>query len=495
MPLIKNKQLSKELQGIYSDKQQIGSCLIDTVKHFETKSIIKMMSSYKSKGFNGAEIFYSLLMCGFYSITNIWKMTGSRYLNEKGCKDCFYRFKNNSNIDWRNLLYMFVKIFFSLVNKRENSNQFGHTVLILDDTDLPKSGRRIENIGKVFSHVLQKPILGFKGMILGLWDQTTFIPLDFTLHNEKGKKPLKPFGMSKAKLKQRFKKKRNKKQPSYKRVQELHKSKIANSITMLKRAAKMGVRASYVLCDSWFTCSELIIAVRSLKKGATHILGAVRMDKRKYKFTDGKLYNAKQLLEKLKYNKQKSDDLPATYIQTIVEYGEIKVKLFFSKFRNDKKWTILLTTNCDISYEEAVQTYTMRWTIEVFFRESKQLFNLGKSCSSDFDGQIADLTISMIQYIILSLHKRVNYYESMYGLFQEQSDLNKEMVVAEKIWNLFMSLLMKIGEELKISFNDLFKALSKILTENTNLETKAILHDFRKNYAKIQNSEIKCKIA
>jgi len=495
MPLMKNNKLSQEIQELYSDKKQITGFLTDTVEHFKTKSVCKFLQSYKSKGFDCSDLFYNLLLCGYYNITNIWKMTGSRYFNTKSGKDSFYRLKNNSNIDWRCLLYMFVKIFFSLVSSRRNDNRFGESVLILDDTDLPKSGRKIENIGKVFSHVLQKPILGFKGLVLGYWDQTTFLPLDFSLHNEKGKNPSKPYGMPKAKLKLRFKKKRSKKQAGYKRVQELNKSKISNAITMIKRASKQGFWASYVLCDSWFMCSELILAVRSIKKGATHILGAVRMDKRRYKFADGKLYNAKQLLEKLKLQKQKSYDLPATYIETTVEYEGMKVKLFFSKFRNDKKWTLLLTTNCNISYEEAVKIYTMRWTIEVFFRESKQLFNLGKSYSSDFDGQIADITISMMQYIVLSLHKRVNYYESMYELFQEQSDLNKEMVVAEKIWKLFLSLLIKIGEELKINFRDLFKAFSKVLTENTTLETKNILQDFKKNYTKTQIDIIKYKSA
>lgn len=477
-----NNKISQELQWFYSDNKQIVGYLSETIKHFQVKKIFGLFHQYKTKGFDGADALFSLIICGYYDISNIWRMTDNRFFSVKAGKDCFYRLKNNSNIDWRNLLYIFVKIFFSLVKNRQNSNQFGESVLIIDDTDLPKSGRRIENIGKVFSHVLQKQILGFKGLVLGFWDQTSFIPLDFSLHNEKGKKLEKPYGMAKSALKQRFKKKRTIKQPGSQRVQELSKSKISNAIVMLKRATKNGYKASFVLCDSWFMCIDLILAVRSLNKTSTHILGACRMDKRQYKYTDGKLYNAKQLLELLKKQKQKSHSLPATYIETIVEYGEVKVKLFFSKFRNDKKWTLLLSTNCNISYEEAVRIYTMRWTIEVFFKESKQLFNLGKSCSSDFDGQIADITISMMQYIILSLHKRINYYESMYGLFQEQSDLNKELVVAEKIWKLFMDLLLAIGEELKIKFSDLFEAFSKVLTKNTTLETKAILNSFKQNH-------------
>lgn len=60
----------------------------------------------------------------------------------------------------------------------------------------------------------------------------------------------------------------------------------------------------------------------------------------------------------------------------------------------------------------------LRWSIEVFFKEAKQLLNLGGCQSNDFDAHIANTTISMIAYILLSFRYRYEHYESMGELFR-----------------------------------------------------------------------------
>ena len=51
--------------------------------------------------------------------------------------------------------------------------------------------------------------------------------------------------------------------------------------------------------------------------------------------------------------------------------------------------------------------------------EAKSHLMLGKSQSLDFDVQVADTTISMLQYNILSLAKRFLDYESMGEMFKQ----------------------------------------------------------------------------
>ena len=60
-----------------------------------------------------------------------------------------------------------------------------HAAFILDDTTDRRVGRRLENVSYVFDHVIGKTLLGFKHLVLGLFDGTTFIPLDFAIHAEK----------------------------------------------------------------------------------------------------------------------------------------------------------------------------------------------------------------------------------------------------------------------------------------------------------------------
>ena len=88
-----------------------------------------------------------------------------------------------------------------------------------------------------------------------------------------------------------------------------------------------------------------------------------------------------------------------------------------------------------------IQIYQIRWTIEVFFKESKQLLGLGRCQSNDFDAQIADTTITMLQYILLSMRFRIAHYESMNGLFAELSEQMIQKRLDERLWGLFVELL------------------------------------------------------
>lgn len=66
--------------------------------------------------------------------------------------------------------------------------------LIVDDTDLPKASRRVELIGRIYSHVISKTILGFKGLFIGYHDAKSLQALDFSIHGEKGKNAKKRYG-------------------------------------------------------------------------------------------------------------------------------------------------------------------------------------------------------------------------------------------------------------------------------------------------------------
>ena len=98
-----------------------------------------------------------------------------------------------------------------------------------------------------------------------------------------------------------------------------------------------------------------------------------------------------------------------------------------------------------------IEIYQIRWTIEVFFKESKQLLGLGKCQSNDFDAQIADLTITMIQHIILTLRHRFEKYESKGGLFREIKEEIIEQKLNQRLWGLFIEILKVI----EILFEDI----------------------------------------
>ena len=97
------------------------------------------------------------------------------------------------------------------------------------------------------------------------FDGKSTIPIDMSLHCEKGKK--KDFGLTAKQRKNRFSKKRKKEDPNFMRFKESTDSKLQVAVEMLKRAwAHKSLRAKYVLCDSWFTCEYFISEVLKRKR-------------------------------------------------------------------------------------------------------------------------------------------------------------------------------------------------------------------------------------
>jgi len=103
------------------------------------------------------------------------------------------------------------------------------------------------------------------------------------------------------------------------------------------------------------------------------------------------------------------------------------------------------------------EVYSIRWSIEVFFKEAKQHFGLGKSQSRDFDAQIADTTISILQYNIFSLAKRFVAYETSGELFRDAKDSIIELTVFQQIWEFFLEILNIISEVFEIEPDEIME--------------------------------------
>ena len=80
----------------------------------------------------------------------------------------------------------------------------------------------------------------------------------------------------------------------------------------------------------------------------------------------------------------------------------------------------------------------------VFFKEAKGLLGLGKCQSNDFDAQIADATITMIQYILITLRYRYEHYETIGGLFSQIKESTTLQRLNQRLWGLFLELLQII---------------------------------------------------
>lgn len=431
-----------ELKNGFTPRWVEPDFISSSLKCFSFSSLCNSISSIKMRGYSFEWIMTILLSMPFIDAVTVNSMINGCVKHQvQAGKDTFYRLKNHPGICWRLILWLFATKFKELVNNRLSNND-GVKCLIFDDTLLAKTGKSIEKVSRVWDHVTQRHILGFKLMLMGYWDGTSFIPLDFSLHRERGKNQDKPFGLKKKEYRRQYRKQRQTDSFTDKRANETDMSKIDSAIKMFRRAISHGFCVDYVLMDSWFTCDAFINAVQMVKKQTVHLIGMYKTVKSKFLY-QGKQYTYNEI-RNMVGKPHRCRKLGYHYSEAEVEFKGKPVKLFFSRQGKTGKWRVFLCTNTRLSFIKMVEIYQTRWTIEVFNKEAKQLLGLGKCQSNNFDSQIADATITMIQHILLTMRYRIDTYETIDGLFSEIKEATLQQRLNQRLWGLFIELLQII---------------------------------------------------
>lgn len=430
------RQIKEVTTVLESQNYSLNISICNVMKEFKFKTLVQRTGIEKACGFSVTSILTLLLMLPLMVLENVHQFYKSAYAREETMqKDTLYRLKNNEQYPWRSLLYKVAKAYKDLVNPTNKSDDDKISALIIDDTTDQRVGYKMENISYVFDHVLRKSVYGFKILALTFFDGTTNQALDFTIHSEKK--------LEDKKRRKQYKKEVAPKSHGGKRRKESKTTKAKQAITMIKRAIKNGFNAKYVLCDSWFTSEELIKEVRNAAKGAMHLIAGVPNGNRKYDYVGG-LFNAKEIISILKSEgkEHRCRKWNTRYFEVIVQYKDAgEVKLFISRYPGQKNWRVFVTTDTSLSYVKMIEIYSIRWTIEVMFRECKQHLLLGKCQSQSFDAQIASVTITFILYTFLVYMKRKQDYTTLgEALSLIQQDVC-EKNLAERLFELFENLL------------------------------------------------------
>lgn len=249
-------------------------------------------------------------------------------------------------------------------------------------------------------------------------------------------------GLKKEEYKNQYKKQRDRKTSGYKRVKEADSNKIDMMIKMLKRTVKRGFVPDYVLTDTWFFSFKILQVIIEIGKNI-NLVSMARIGNAKYKILPiAKLLTPHEIITRYDRKEGKNNrKYKARYIQFQAEYQGIRVKIFLIRFGTHGNWRILVTTDLNMSFNRIIEVYKIRWTIEVFFKESKQHLLLGKSQSQDFDAQIADITLSLMRYIFLSYYQRIHYGTTIGGLFKQLSQSAIKENLLEHINLYFVELL------------------------------------------------------
>lgn len=439
------KNLS-EIKNYTSNNSLLLSTYTRVLKYFNLWGINRMLK-IKQSGLSARHLFQTLIVLPFLQIDNIYNLFLCGIQDQVvGCKNTFYRFMQHDMVPWRNILYAFARQFSLRTAERCGSETTARRCLILDDTIISKTGKKIEYTGRLYDHSSHRYLRGYKGLFAGFWDGKSFIPLDFSLHQEGN--------LTQAEQQKQSSYRRASQSPAHRRVKEVRESKISQSIEMVKKAISQGFSPEYVLADSWFMCHDFIDQIHNLhgtEANGPHVLGLFKMN-RKVEWHE-RTYKLHALPALRKKRQRHCKSLGCMYIPLSVTYKGLQLKVFLIRMKGENQWKTLATTDHTLSFIEAMKTYAIRWSIEVFFKDMKQHLQLGKCQSQHFNAQIADTTIRCIQYIVLAFARRHDAYESIGGMFEHLKEKLLQEHLIQRLWRLLKTIYKEILMQFGVPFD------------------------------------------
>ena len=343
-------------------------------------------------------------------------------------KDTAYEFLKNPRYNWRKFLFGLVTVVVRFMDVLTSEQR--EKVLIIDDSTYDRSrSKRVELLAWIHDHNANRSLKGFKLLTLGWSDGVSFLPLDFILcSSAKANKRL-----------QGIRKEVDKRCCGYKRRMEAMAKSTSHLEAMVKRVLARGIRADYLLMDSWFAFPALLA---TLGKHVPVICMGKDMPKVLYRH-QGQWLTLGQLFVKLKKRPGKARIQASVVVETKKEQ---KVRVVFVRHRHKRQWLAILSTKIDLADEEIVRIYGKRWDIEVFFKMMKHHLNLERETQlRDFDGIIGHITIVMSRYVFLAFEQRCHDDPRTLGsLFFACSEERRDLSLVEAIQRLLSLALDKV---------------------------------------------------
>jgi SRSO17 transposase len=338
-------------------------------------------------------------------------------------KDVFYDTINREDLNWRNL-------------HREASAKAVQTfkvpskkAFVVDDTIAQRFGKKMPGISSHFYHTTGQHMMGQQVLTLGLSCNEGFVPLDSELFISQTKA---------IELHEPFKEGRSAVAKRYKTAQQYTKPEMVKP--RVNRALNAGILADYLLADAWFGTKAMIRLTQE-----TALVPALRMKKNKMKYRMSEIVRGNAVTQELniqalyqryvrkawqpiygqKYQ-AKAVDVELNLAETKEPEQWIKVRILFVRgIAGDTRqpagkhdWAVFLTTATALSETEILELYSMRWAIEVYFKEAKQHLGFLKEQSNHYAAYIASIHLTAIRFCLQVIAKQTQGADSIAGVRQ-----------------------------------------------------------------------------
>jgi hypothetical protein len=446
------------------EAKQLQSRISSFIEEHQIGTLLNRCGIRKLKGVSPLVLFSAIFQLPFEGNNFFRGIVKNTSLPFK--KNAAYDLLKNPRHNWRRfLLFLAVQVanFFSRLTNDEREK-----VLIFDDSTYDRSrSKAVELLAWIFDHNSRTSLKGFKLLTLGWSDGASFLPLDFVMCSS----------AKAAKRLQDIRKVLDKRTCGYKRRLEAITKSTDHLEDMVKRALTLGIKADYILMDSWF-CWPKILA--KLGEHLPVISMAKDMPKVFYNH-QGQWVRLSALYTRIRKRRGRARILASIVVETVQKQ---KVKIVFVRHRHKRDWLAIISTKIDLSAEEIVRIYGKRWDIEVFFKMTKHHLNLEREAQlRDFDGIIGHTTIAMVRYIFLAIEQRCHDdQKTIGGLFFACSEEIKDLSLLEALQRLLTFVFDKIrssgefAEDVVIAMIDAimgaaieFIQTSRRLAANSNL--------------------------
>ena len=371
-------------------------------------------------------MIFSLVFTG----KNLFRYLQADFSGSEIGKDTVYRFLNSVNVNWRKFLHL---LCVSVLNRNILPLTSIDTpkVFIVDDSLYNRNrSKNVELLARVHDHNDHRFYRGFRLLTLGWSDGSSFLPVSFSLLSSANKRNRLAPMTEVDKRTNGFKR----------RAESLRKAPdVLNEL--VKQAHDNGIRADYLLFDSWFSFPSIIIRLLEQKQ---QVICMLKSAKTKYGYKGFDL-TLNELYKAVRKRCGRAKILASIQVElgTNSDNETVMAKIVFIRARNaKKKWLALLSTDLNLADEEIVKLYKRRWDIEVFFKITKSYLQLAKEFQSrSYDALVAHTTIVFARYTMLELARRSTKDPRTLGtLFHAGCDELRQTSFTEAVTLLLNSL-------------------------------------------------------
>jgi len=356
----------------------------------------------------------------------------NRQLAIAGNQSSLNRFLTDTNWDANSINKQRIE----LLKQNQNTKPKKDGVVSIDDTLIPKSGKHMEAVGKFWDHCEHKYVMAHNMVTSHYWDEHTTYPLHFRTYFKKDMIDSSEF-----------------------------KTKIEFAIELVNDAESCNLGISTYVFDSWFCTKKLTHYIRDIGKNwvsqvksnrlVLHNGYQVRLSKYLDEYVKPDQYKSVVVKTKDETGKEKeTTHYCFTKSITIKELGRIRIVVCYQNKELKGKRFILGTNRTNWSQpKKIIDTYSKRWPIETFYRDSKQSLGFSSYRFRNIQSVKKHMSLVFLAYSFLEISRR-----------QTASILNK-----------VKTKLHTIGETARIYSKEIFKELlywiKQQFDQNQNVNT------------------------